>query len=256
MNAFIRSFASEWLKRKRSLAAWLVVCGAFFTPAIIFTAKLIRHGHLAAESAQPTYWQHLWKSAWESMAIFLLPLGVILATSLITQLEYKNNSWKLLHTTPQRYSVIFGAKLAVVLVMMGQFLLLFNVGIYLAGVLPGLLLGVPYPAAPIPYAAFLSDDGRYLVACLPIVALQYLISLRFRNFLVPVGGGLALWILSVAVLSWQYGYLIPYTYCSFTFLQGQPRFAQPVALLPWAVGYFLLFTGAAYGLYVQQREKG
>jgi len=256
MSALIHSFQSEWLKRKRSLASWLVMGGAFFTPAIITAARLVRHGRLAAENGAPAYWESLWKSSWESMAIFLLPLGVILATSLVTQLEYKNNSWKLLHTTPQRYLVIFLAKLAVILVMMGQFLVLFNVGIYLSGVLPGLVFGVPYPQAPIPYAAFLADNGRYLVACLPIVALQYLISLLFKNFLVPVGCGLALWILSVAVLSWPYGYLIPYTYCSFTFLKHQPKFSQPVDLLPFALGYFLLFTGAAYALYVHQREKG
>ena len=55
--------------------------------------------------------------------------------------------------------------------MMGQFLLLFNVGIYLARVLPGLLLGLPYPAAPIPYAAFLADDGGLPAHCqCPLVA--------------------------------------------------------------------------------------
>jgi hypothetical protein len=244
------------LKRKGSLASWLVVCGAFFTPAILVAAKIVRHNSLAAAGIAPNYWQSLWNSAWQSMAIFLLPLGAILASSLITQIEYKNNSWKLLHTTPQSYSVIFLAKLAVILVMMLQFLLLFNLGIYIAGILPGLLFGVPYPVAPIPYCYFLIEDAHYFIACLPIVALQYLVSLRFKNFLVPVGGGIAMWILSVAVLSWKYGYLIPYTYCSFNYLKGQPKFSQPAHLLTFAMGYFILFTAIAYGLYLCQKEKG
>jgi hypothetical protein len=256
MSSLLHSFQSEWLKRKRSLASWLVVCGAFFTPAFITVAKLVRHSRLATASAAPHFWESHWKSSWESMAIFLLPLGVVLATSLITQLEYKNNTWKLLHTTPQRYSVIFLAKLAVILVMMVQFLVLFNVGIYLSGVLPGLLFSVAYPREPIPYAYFMAENGRYLVACLPIVALQYLISLQFKNFLVPVGSGIVLWILSVAVLSWQYGYLIPYTYCSFNYLKDQARFSQSVPLQPWALGYFVLFSLAAYVLYLHQKEKG
>ena len=29
---FIHCFQAEWLKKKRSLASWLVVIGAFFTP--------------------------------------------------------------------------------------------------------------------------------------------------------------------------------------------------------------------------------
>jgi lantibiotic transport system permease protein len=256
MSALVRSFQSEWLKTKRSLAAWLVVCGAFFTPTIITAAKLMKPERLATDNASPTFWQHHWQSSWESMAIFLLPLGVILATSLITQLEYKNNSWKLLHTTPQRYWVIFLAKLAVILLMMGQFLALFNVGIYLSGVLPGVLFGVPYPPAPIPYATFLAEDGRYFIACLPIVALQYLISLRFKHFMVPLGCGLALWIGSVAAVNWSYGYLIPYTYCLLHFLKHRFIQLQALELMPFALGYFLFFTAAAYGLYAHQREKG
>ena len=256
MKPFIYSFQSEWLKRKGSLASWLVVCGAFFTPVIIFTAKIVRHGSLSAVVLQPNYWESLWNSAWDSMAIFLLPLGAILASSLITQIEYKNNSWKLLHTSPQSYPVIFLAKLAVILLMMLQFLLLFNIGIYITGVLPSLLFGLAYPKEVIPYAYFLTEDTRYFIACLPIVALQYLVSLQFRNFLVPVGTGLALWILSVAVLSWKYGYLIPYTYCSFNYLKGQPKFIQPDNLLTFATGYFILFTAMAYILYLCQKEKG
>ncbi|WP_091157600.1 ABC-2 family transporter permease [Mucilaginibacter pineti] len=94
------------------------------------------------------------------------------------------------------------------------------------------------------------------MACLPIIALQYLISLQFKNFLVPVGTGIVLWILSVAVLSWKYGYFIPYTYCSFNYLKDQPKFGQQVSLLPWALGYFLVFTLSAYVLYLGQKEKG
>jgi hypothetical protein len=256
MKSFINSFRSEWLKRKGSLASWLVVCGAFFTPTIIIVAKIFRHGGLAVANLLPDYWERLWSSAWESMAIFLLPLGAILASSLITQIEYKNNSWKLLHTTPQSYRVIFLAKLAVILIMMLQFLLFFNAGIYMAGVLPGLLFGIPYPKEPIPFTYFIKEDIRYFIACMPIVALQYLISLRFKNFLVPVGSGIALWILSVAVLSWKYGYLIPYTYCSFNFLKGHAKFIHPPNLLIFASGYFILFIIMAYILYLQQKEKG
>ncbi len=87
MKRYVHSFQSEWLKRRRSLASWLVVCGAFFTPLVITTAKIVRHSALAAASSSPVYWETLWKSSWESMAIFLLPLGAILASSLITQLE-------------------------------------------------------------------------------------------------------------------------------------------------------------------------
>lgn len=256
MTALIRSFRSEWLKQKGSLASWLVIAGAFFTPAIIAAARLVRHRGLAAVAAAPDFWEKHWRSSWESMAIFLLPLGAVLATSLIAQLEFRNNCWKLLHTTPQRYGVIFAAKLAVVLVLMAEFLVLFNVGIYLSAILPGLLWGAPWPREPIPHLSFLVDNLGYAVACLPIVALQFLLSLRFRNFLVSIGAGLGLWILSIAVLNWPYGRYVPYTYCSYHFLKDSPKITQVVQVVPYALTYFAVFIVAAYVLYARQEEKG
>ncbi len=256
MKQFIHSFESEWLKRRRSLASWLVVCGAFFTPTLIIAAKVYRHSSLKLAYSSPTYWENQWKISWESMAVFLLPVGTILATSLITQLEYKNNSWKLVHTTPQRFSTIFLAKLSVILVMMLQFLVLFNVGIYISGIIPGLLFGVPYPKATLPFNYFLIENTRYFLACLPIIALQYLISLRFKNFLVPVGVGFALWILSIGMLPWKFSFIIPYTYTSLNYLKGNTKISHTVAMEPWAFGYFVVFIVSAYILYLQQKEKG
>lgn len=103
---FINSFQSEWLKRKRSLASWLVVAGAFFTPAIILTARIKNHAALAPHYAADDFWQKLWNQSWESMEVFLLSIGIILATGLIAQIEYKNNTWKQLHATPQRLTTI------------------------------------------------------------------------------------------------------------------------------------------------------
>ncbi len=70
---FAYCFQSERLKKRGSLSSWLVFIGAFFTPAIVTTARLVRHRALAEESASPTYWDRLWSVSWESMAIFLLP---------------------------------------------------------------------------------------------------------------------------------------------------------------------------------------
>ena len=134
--SFIHSFQSEWLKTRRSLASWLVVCGAFFTPVIIIIARLMHHDRLANLYGEKGFWNQLWESSWESMAIFLLPVGVVLTTSLVTQLEFKNNTWKQLHTMPLSMTTIFFAKLSVILVMLLQFFILFNTGIYLSALIP------------------------------------------------------------------------------------------------------------------------
>lgn len=254
---FIHSFQLEWLKTKRSLASWLVIIGGFFTPLIIIVIRLVKPLSLKPLTILPNYWKTHWQSSWESMAIMLLPLGVILASSLITQLEFKNNTWKQVHTTPQYFTTIFFAKLAVIVVMMLQFFFFFNIGIYLSGIIPPILLNdVEFPKGDIPYLFFLKQNAFYFLDCLPIIGLQYLISLLFKNFLVPVGAGLLIWIGSIAALTWNFAYLVPYTYSSLYFLRTGGRLKMPNNFHAWALGYFLLFIIAGYILYAWKKEKG
>jgi lantibiotic transport system permease protein len=256
----LHSFQSEWLKKKRSLGSWLIVVGSLFTPMIILASRLMDHRKLAGLSMASTFWTALWRSSWESMAIFFLPMAAILVTSLITQIEYRNNAWKQVHALPLSSGAIFFSKLAVILVMMAQFVLLFDVAVYLSGVLPSLLLkDVPFPSSPVPVRTFLNDTGDYMIAALPIVLVQYLLSLRFKNFLVPVGMGFLAWVGALAALSWRYGYMIPYSYTMLTYLRDDPkrRVTIPISQLHWlAIGYAIVFTIAAYWLFVSKRQKG
>lgn len=257
--SFVHSFQSEWLKTKRSLSLWIVFVGGFFTPAIVTVARLIQYETLPSLYSSDDFWKLLWQNSWESMALFLLPLGVILTTTLITQIEYKNNTWKQLHTLPLTFTTIFVSKLAVILVLMFCFFALFNIGIYLSALIPSLLLSrVSYPNDPIPYKYFLDQNLKYFIDCLPIVALQYLISLKYRNFLVPVGIGFLLWVGALASLTWQYGYVIPYTYSMFTYLDSgvvSKAIKPDVNVQLFATCYFVGITIISYLLYVYKIEK-
>ncbi|MEP6923368.1 MAG: hypothetical protein ABI954_02795, partial [Pyrinomonadaceae bacterium] len=59
------------------------------------------------------------------------------------------------------------------------------------------------------YLDFLSGNINYFIDCLPVLALQYLLSLQFKNFLVPIGVGFIVWILGIGMVSWQYSYIFP-----------------------------------------------
>jgi lantibiotic transport system permease protein len=258
---FIRSFQSEWLKKKRSLASWLVLVGASFTPSIILMSRIKNADKLSALYVSDDFWTKLWNQTWESMAAFLLPIGIILAVSLITQIEYKNNTWKQLHATPQGFLTIFSAKFLVILIMLVEVFVLFNVGIYLSAVIPAMLFSnLPYPTAPIPYLNFLRANINFFLDCLPILALQYLICLQFRNFLVPIGTGFVLWFLGVGMLAWEYSYIFPYVHSTLDFLISSGQFGKrkvpPINIQLLAVIYFALFTIASYVLYVAKKEKG
>ncbi|HZI85873.1 MAG TPA: ABC transporter permease [Pyrinomonadaceae bacterium] len=258
---FLNSLQSEWLKKRRSLAAWLVIVGGFFTPSIILMARIKNAHKFSAAYQADDFWIKLWNQSWESMAAFLLPIGIILAVGLITQIEYKNNTWKQLHTTPQRLSTIFFAKFLVILIMLAQAFVLFNIGIYLSAVIPAALFNnIPYPIAPIPYRSFLSANINFFVDSLPILALQYLISLQFKNFLVPIGAGFVIWFLGIGMLSWEYSYLFPYIHSTIDFLIGSGQFGNrkipPMNIQLLAVIYFVIITTVSYILYVNKKEKG
>ena len=257
---FIGAFQGEWLKKRRSLASRMIVIGAFFTPAVIVIARLIRYDNLDTVYADPALWQHLWTSAWESMAVFLLPLGAVLFTSLVTQLEFKNNAWKQVHTLPLPFTAIYFTKLAVILIMILQFVLLFTVGVLISGLLPALAAGVKVPVVSADLVQqFLKDDFVYFICILPVIALQYTISLFNKNFLVPVGLGFILWVGALSMLSWRYNVGFPYTYVMLKYLHGSGKgvlAVSPGALTFIAAGWFLIITVTGYVLYMLKKEKG
>ncbi len=257
---FINAFVCEWLKKRRSLGAWLVAGGAFFTPVIMTVVRLIRHAQLPVVYADPLFWTSLWRSAWESMAIFFVPMVAILATSLVVQIEVRNNAWKQVHALPLHTATIFFAKLAVIVLMLAQFFALFVLGVWLSALLPSLLVaGVPYPAAPLPLGEFASDTALFFLDCLPIVAAQYLLSLRFNHFLAPIGIGFLAWIGALAALSWQHANFVPYAYTMLDYLNNHPEARAPVStsgMHLFAAAWFVLFTAAGYVVFVTKANKG
>jgi hypothetical protein len=253
--SFIYSFSSEWLKKKRTAASLLAVAGSFLIPLIVHVARIDDGAALvAAANRRPRLWEELYTRNWQLMGLLLLPMGVVLATSLFAQLEFRNNTWKQVCTTPQSLTTIFGAKLAVLLVMLVEFFVLFTLGIWLTGALPGVLFReAAYPVEAFPWKAVFNGSARFFLDILPVLALQFLLSLRFRNFLIPLGAGLGLYVASMIAVHWRYGYWVPYTYSAYNFMG---RAAEKRHTHYWAAGYSLVFLGLAYILYLTRKEKG
>lgn len=260
MTSFLHAFHSEWLKRRRSFASTMVLAGSLFTPAVIIIVRLIYHRTLPKLYATDAFWQNLWRACWESMAIFFLPLGAILATSLITQIEFRSNAWKQVHTLPLSAAVIFLSKLTVILVMLVQFLVLFTIGIYAAAMIPyALVPGVPHPKGTFLALPLLRENAAYFVACLPIIAAQYLMALRSNNILVPIGIGFMAWVGAIASVSSRFAVWWPYGYTIIHYVRDKPKGQHLAAYthLPWvAAGFFVALTLVSYTLFVTKSEKG
>jgi len=248
---YFRSLKSEWIKTRRSAASWLCLIGGFFIPIIWLIVFL--KDHTSINNYQIEIWQRHFMRLWQNMAFFLLPMGAILASSLITQMEFKNNTWKQLHTTPQSLTTVFLSKFSVILLLTIKFFVFFNIGIILSAIIPTLLFEGKLPIESIPVTYILKWDLKFFIAILPIVAIQYLISLNFKNFLVPIGVGLVLTIGSLIGMKWEYIYFSPYSFCVLLMmpLKNSTLNMHLVALL-----HFIVIMTVSYVLYIRKKEKG
>ena len=249
---------SEWLKRRRSLTTPLVAGSAAFVPCIILLARLRRPDALPRIAADPQFWTTLSVQAWESMALMILPMTVMLAVSLVTQIEDRSNGWKQVHTAPVPPGAVFAAKLAVIVFLAAQMLALFIGAIYVAGILPAVVVPGVHATGRFPVWAFARRAAVFLADVLPIAAFQYLLALRFRSFVPPLAIGLAAWLLSIGTISWSYSFVLPYSYATLDYLLVEfhrplPMPAPPAAI---AAGYFVVLTGAAYLTFALRRDKG
>lgn len=252
----INSIKSEWLKTRKSAAAWLCVIGGLFIPLIFLIGFIYNKETLAMYGEGENVWTQHFYQVWQVMVIFLLPMGLVLSTSLITQMEFRNNTWKQLHTTPQKYSTIFSAKFIVILGMTLQFFIYFNVGFILSGIIPSLLFDRGLPDVVFPFEQFFLSNGKIFLTCLPILALQFLISLRFKNFLVPIGVGIVLLVGTLIVVgNWEHAYISPYSYGSLT-VMGSAETLEKTNIYWLSILYFAVFMIASFVLYTNKSEKG
>ena len=257
--ALWRSVWSEWLKRRRSLTTWLVLGSAAFVPSIVFLSRFRRIGALPALHRAPRFWDLLWVQVWESMALMILPLAMMLMVSLITQIEDRNNAWKQVHAAPLPLPAIYLGKLIVIVFLVFQLLMLFTGAIYLIGLLPAIVVpGVDRPSQPFPLLAYVKRALEFLADALPIVAVQYMLALRFRTFVAPLAIGMALWILAVGTVSWKYNFLIPYSYAGLDYLMVEYHRRVTLPASPRAIAgtVFFVFTLAGYAGFAWRKDKG
>lgn len=255
---FIYSLQSEWLKTKRSAASWLCIIGGFFIPTIYLIVFLVKSRTIEFGVEDGNVWEAHFINLMRNMKAFLLPMGVIMASSLITQMEFKNNTWKQLHTTPQSLTTIFLAKFSVIAIMTIKFFVFFTIGVILSGLIPCLVINGKLPDDPFPFLFLIKENCKVFILCLPIIAIQYLISLRFKNFLVPVGIGLVGLIGSMIGSIWEYIYVSPYSYVFLDNVKDLPFFKGKINinLYQGAIIYFSLLMMISYFMFTKKKEKG
>lgn len=252
----INSLQSEWLKTRRSAASWLCITGGFFLPLLFMIGALKNGDTLNNAAIHGNAWMGYARHLWQFMGILLLPIGIVLAASLIAQTEYRNNTWKQLHTTPQSYTVIFTAKFITIFLMTVKFFIFFNIGMWLSAVLPSLIFDGRLPDDPLPVDFLLRLNAKMFICCLPVIALQYLMSMLFRNFLVSIGIGMLAVVASLILIeAWEYAWISPYSYTALL-VMGAKNGVLKVNIYLVATAYFAVFLLSSFVLYRTKKAKG
>jgi hypothetical protein len=257
MATFAINTSTELLKTKRTAAFWITVVGAAFIPMVIFLTYISKPG-VFVDRLKPNVWvQHI-NNTWEAASIFFLPMYIILVSSLTVQIEYRNNTWKQVYASPRSYADIYFSKFIVIhLLILGCFLM-FNLFQLMSGYATALVNSrYGFFSTPVPWKVMLNDTSRLYVAILGITSIQYWLSLRVRNFIAPVGIGLALLITGLMVFKWEKIYYYPYAYTILTYSRnnsGQEAVTGNYKL--YSLAWFAIVLLLGFWDTVRRKERG
>ncbi|MBS1574537.1 MAG: ABC transporter permease [Bacteroidetes bacterium] len=255
--SFIVSVRAESIKVKRSLAFWLSILGAGFIPVIFLLMYYFRSDVFVLKLAKDPWRNHI-LHGWQALSAFLLPMFIILTCSLVTQIEFKNNTWKQVYSSPQTIGNIFFSKLFVIHCMILFCFLLFNIFLLGSGLLTNLLnRNYSFFSSPVDWEIVLRMNFKSYISILGISAIQYWLSLRFKNFIASIGIGLALLITALIIMEWEQIYKVPYAFPLLTFDAIFKRRPLLIENHEWnSIVYFLAFTLLAFFDTKFRKERG
>lgn len=207
--ALLRCLQADALKLRHTAALRLLAAAAGLPVLLVFLAFCF-YGTMLVKPGRAA-WPTFLLSAWHTWAGLVLPLVLLLLATLVVQIEHRATAWKHLYALPVgRGTLLLSKLLLLVGLSLGlqvlYTLLLLLAGLALSWVRPGLGLA---PAA-LPVAALATLLGRTYVATLGLLAVQYVLSVARRSFVVPLALGLAGLILALVLTSLSKAGWLPY----------------------------------------------
>ena len=254
------SLRTEIIKTRRSAALWICILGSGFIPAI-FTLMYTLNPKEFAPKLKATPWEEHFAMGWQVFSAFLLPVFVILVCSMIVQIEYKNNTWKQVFSSPQSIGNIFLSKYSTILLMVLFLFVMFNFFMFGAAVLSNLIhKEYTFFSKGMDVNDLLKTNLKFFISLLAIISIQYWLSLRIKNFIVPIGIGLALLIAAIIIQQWEHIYKVPYAFPFITFISIEQGVLKSGTLLQNhelnSLGYFVFFTLLAFFDMRFRKERG
>ncbi len=207
---FKRAFLSEMLKISKSLTSLTVIIAPVFITFISFMI-FYNYPHLLTKN-ESNPWIAILLNSIQFWAILLYTMLITLITFLINNFDHQADGWKHLNALPIPRTYIYIAKLTSSLLLV-TVSILFYYGLFY---LEALLLWMIYPD--IPFANYNTHImiaiiiAKFYVSSLIIFAIQFVISLHYKNFIVPIGVGVLGATAVIALFQWKYLGYFPYAF--------------------------------------------
>ncbi|WP_224996161.1 ABC transporter permease [Cesiribacter sp. SM1] len=242
----LMSLRSELLKNKGTASFYLCVLTAACIPLLLLLEQY--SGENATKELIADPWAHHFDEGSKGLNLMFLPMYIVLICTLLPQVEYRNNTWKQVLTSPQSLGNIVIAKFLTVQV----FILLFLIAYMLFMVSMAVAYNFINPALnflenSIEWSQLLLLTFKTYLSVLAISAVQFWIGLRSKSFIVPVAIGLCL-VLAAGLLifkfRWEHAEIYPFTYPILVLLKSY-KSDVPMLLLSSA-GCAMIFLGLAF----------
>jgi hypothetical protein len=237
----LTALRAEMLKTKRTASFYFTLIGAAPVPLIFMLNVLTGGGDV--DAVHKGTLNDVFQLGMERNGLVFFPLFVILICTLLPQIEYRNNTWKQVFAAPQTKGNVFLAKF----LNINWLILLFLLASLVYMSLGIVVMHFANPARDMLHQPFnikklLAGIANSYITMLALCAFQFWLGLRFRNFIVPIAIGLALWITGMMMtLEFQSDFInyFPYSFQIFPFMAKlQPKLTQ----VAWtSVAYAIVF---------------
>lgn len=258
MKGFLLSLQSEFYKSRKTLGFW----GAILLPVIILffvTVGFYFNADKMAGNKPEMLWGQFAGIPLAIMGSLLLPMFIVFIGYSVNAIEHKSDTWKTLFTLPIPKWSIYTAKYlyAVILILITLtlfFVLTIGFGNLLGNIQPKLKFGGYHMES-----SLFQVYAKLFLASQGIIALQFLMSLLWKDFLKPMGVGFIGTITGVILTGpahWKYAYIYPYSQPLLSimgtgnrkirpnetpdFLTNEVWISLTIAAVVYVVGYFIV----------------
>ncbi|MGY4536118.1 hypothetical protein ACVW0P_000512 [Mucilaginibacter sp. UYNi724] len=213
MQGFLLSFQSEFYKSRKTLGFWSAVLLPLLISLLAFTIFYTKSDKFLTTPPM-MLWVQFTMVGLGVMGTLLLPMYTIFIAYSVSNVEHRSDTWKTLFSLPISRWSVYGAKFfyAVFLIFLclGLFVL-FTIGFgnLLSALKPELKFSAYHMELQLMQVYF-----KLFLSSLGILAIQFLLSLLWADFLKPMGLGFVATIVGVTAASknWEYSYLFPYSH--------------------------------------------